>query len=90
MKSTTVIGSVLLATLSLLSTSSAHMAISNPPAQAGPWSKNPSGAVHAWIGYEGKKFPCGKSPPFRHVISQETKQAASRPARPPLGLPAPE
>jgi hypothetical protein len=35
------------------------MAMSNPPAQAGPWSKNPSSNVHAWIGYEGKKFPCG-------------------------------
>ncbi|KAF8933832.1 hypothetical protein BGZ58_006088 [Dissophora ornata] len=35
------------------------MAISNPPAQAGPWSNNPSNAVHAWIGYKGKTFPCG-------------------------------
>ncbi|KAF9577106.1 hypothetical protein BGW38_007897, partial [Lunasporangiospora selenospora] len=25
----------------------------------GPWSKNPSDDVHAWIGYHGKKFPCG-------------------------------
>ncbi|GJJ73711.1 hypothetical protein EMPS_06069 [Entomortierella parvispora] len=59
MKSVTILGSVLLATLSFLSTSSAHMAISNPPAQAGPWTKNPSNAVHAWIGYHGKPFPCG-------------------------------
>ncbi|KAI1310540.1 hypothetical protein EDD11_003712 [Mortierella claussenii] len=35
------------------------MAMSNPPGQAGPWSKNPESNVHAWIGYEGKKFPCG-------------------------------
>ncbi|KAK3805470.1 MAG: hypothetical protein J3R72DRAFT_350409, partial [Linnemannia gamsii] len=42
--------------------SSAHMAISNPPAQAGPWSNNPSNDVHAWIGYNGKNFPCGGYP----------------------------
>ncbi|KAG0359531.1 hypothetical protein BGZ54_009921, partial [Gamsiella multidivaricata] len=62
MKSISLAGSILFAAttlLSLLDTSSAHIAISNPPAQAGPWSKNPSGAVHAWIGFEGKKFPCG-------------------------------
>ncbi|KAF8924861.1 hypothetical protein EDD21DRAFT_408923 [Dissophora ornata] len=59
MKTTFLISSVLLATLSVLSSTSAHIAISNPPAQAGPWSKNPSNAVHAWIGYRGKKFPCG-------------------------------
>jgi hypothetical protein len=35
------------------------MAMSNPPGQAGPWTENPSGNVHAWIGYEDKKFPCG-------------------------------
>ncbi|KAI1314565.1 hypothetical protein EDD11_001994 [Mortierella claussenii] len=35
------------------------MAMSNPPGQAGPWSQNPSFDVHAWIGYKGKKFPCG-------------------------------
>ncbi|KAG0015823.1 hypothetical protein BGZ80_009615 [Entomortierella chlamydospora] len=46
----------------VLSTTSAHMAISNPPAQAGPWSQNPSSDVHAWIGYHGKKFPCGGYP----------------------------
>ncbi|KAF9430638.1 hypothetical protein BGZ94_005446 [Podila epigama] len=40
-------------------TSSAHMTISNPPAQGGPWSANPTGSVHAWIGHKGKKFPCG-------------------------------
>ncbi|KAF8985066.1 hypothetical protein BGZ46_006028 [Entomortierella lignicola] len=38
------------------------MAISNPPAQAGPWTQNPSSNVHAWIGYQGKKFPCGGYP----------------------------
>ncbi|KAF9939432.1 hypothetical protein BGZ65_010486 [Modicella reniformis] len=37
----------------------AHIAMSNPPGQAGPWSDDPSGEVHAWIGYKGKKFPCG-------------------------------
>ncbi|KAG0349164.1 hypothetical protein BG004_001220 [Podila humilis] len=36
--------------------------MSNPPAQAGPWSKNPSGQVHTWIGFQGKKFPCGGFP----------------------------
>jgi len=35
------------------------MAISNPPAQAGPWTNNPKNTVHAWIGYEGKPYPCG-------------------------------
>ncbi|KAF9332094.1 hypothetical protein BG006_005042 [Podila minutissima] len=35
------------------------MTISNPPAQGGPWSKNPTDQVHAWIGFKGKKFPCG-------------------------------
>ncbi|KAI1319855.1 hypothetical protein EDD11_002849 [Mortierella claussenii] len=62
MKAITLASSVLIATTTLfsfLSTSSAHIAISNPPAQAGPWTKNPSNAVHAWIGYQGKKFPCG-------------------------------
>ncbi|KAF8930210.1 hypothetical protein EDD21DRAFT_443698 [Dissophora ornata] len=62
MKAFTLASSIVLATttlLSLLTPSSAHMAISNPPAQAGPWTKNPSNAVHAWIGYQGKKFPCG-------------------------------
>ncbi|KAG0085950.1 hypothetical protein BGZ93_004196 [Podila epicladia] len=44
---------------SFFSTSSAHLTISNPPAQGGPWSKNPTGQVHAWIGFKGKKFPCG-------------------------------
>ncbi|KAF9114645.1 hypothetical protein BGX27_010222 [Mortierella sp. AM989] len=46
----------------IISTVSAHMAISNPPAQAGPWSRNPSYDVHAWIGFKGKKFPCGGYP----------------------------
>ncbi|KAG0355191.1 hypothetical protein BGZ54_001261, partial [Gamsiella multidivaricata] len=62
MKTTAFASSILLGTsmlLSLLTPSSAHMAISNPPAQAGPWSSHPSSNVHAWIGYEGKKFPCG-------------------------------
>ncbi|KAG0045662.1 hypothetical protein BGZ83_009109 [Gryganskiella cystojenkinii] len=62
MKAITLASSVVLAAttlFSLLTPTSAHMAISNPPAQAGPWSKNPSGAVHAWIGYQGKKYPCG-------------------------------
>ena len=62
MKTLTLASSIVLAAttlLSLLTPTSAHMAMSNPPGQAGPWSKNPSNAVHAWIGYEGKKFPCG-------------------------------
>ncbi|KAF9318431.1 hypothetical protein BG003_011255 [Podila horticola] len=59
MKTPTLAFSAIAAALAFLSSTSAHMAISNPPAQAGPWSKNPSNAVHAWIGYEGKKFPCG-------------------------------
>jgi len=62
MKATAFASSILLGTsmlLSLLTPSSAHMAISNPPAQAGPWSSHPSSDVHAWIGYNGKKFPCG-------------------------------
>ncbi|KAF9370950.1 hypothetical protein BGX21_005339, partial [Mortierella sp. AD011] len=59
MKATTLISTALFAALSVLSSTSAHIAISNPPGQAGPWSKNPSNAVHAWIGYKGKKFPCG-------------------------------
>ncbi|KAF8924048.1 hypothetical protein EDD21DRAFT_448473 [Dissophora ornata] len=44
---------------SFLSTTSAHMAMSNPPGQAGPWSQDPESDVHAWIGYNGKTFPCG-------------------------------
>ncbi|KAG0299714.1 hypothetical protein BGZ98_009821 [Dissophora globulifera] len=59
MKTSTLFSSALFATLSLLSSSSAHIAISNPPAQAGPWTKDLSKNVHAWIGYQGKKFPCG-------------------------------
>ncbi|KAF9189915.1 hypothetical protein BGZ49_003768 [Haplosporangium sp. Z 27] len=59
MKATTLISTALFAALSILSSTSAHIAISNPPAQAGPWTKNPSNAVHAWIGYHGKKYPCG-------------------------------
>ncbi|KAK3846209.1 MAG: hypothetical protein J3R72DRAFT_434361 [Linnemannia gamsii] len=59
MKTALFASAVLATTLSLLSSTFAHMAISNPPAQAGPWTKNPSSAVHAWIGYQGKKFPCG-------------------------------
>ncbi|KAF9356431.1 hypothetical protein BGX26_005295 [Mortierella sp. AD094] len=62
MKATTLISTALFAALSILSSTSAHMAISNPRAQAGPWTKNPSNKVHAWIGYEGKKFPCGGYP----------------------------
>ncbi|KAF8926170.1 hypothetical protein EDD21DRAFT_327920 [Dissophora ornata] len=62
MKTSSMISNVLVATtalLSLLVPTSAHMAMSNPPGQAGPWSKNPVNTVHAWIGYEGKPFPCG-------------------------------
>ncbi|KAG0200273.1 hypothetical protein BGX28_006638 [Mortierella sp. GBA30] len=62
MKAHTLANSALVATgalFSFLSTTSAHMAMSNPPGQAGPWSKNPESNVHAWIGYEGKTFPCG-------------------------------
>ncbi|GJJ74613.1 hypothetical protein EMPS_06971 [Entomortierella parvispora] len=56
MKFTTIASSLALA---FLSVTSAHMAISNPPGQAGPWSTDPQDNVHAWIGYEGKPFPCG-------------------------------
>ncbi|KAF9948800.1 hypothetical protein BGZ72_009350 [Mortierella alpina] len=35
------------------------MAMSNPPGQAGPWIKNFSNDVAAWIGFHGQKFPCG-------------------------------
>ncbi|KAF9326273.1 hypothetical protein BGZ89_006636 [Linnemannia elongata] len=59
MKTTLFASAVLASALSLLSSTSAHIAISNPPAQAGPWTKNPSSNVHAWIGYQGKTFPCG-------------------------------
>ncbi|KAF9196980.1 hypothetical protein BGZ49_002647 [Haplosporangium sp. Z 27] len=62
MKTATFIGSALVAAttlLSLITPTSAHIAISNPPGQAGPWSKNPDNNVHAWIGYHGKKYPCG-------------------------------
>ncbi|KAF9585680.1 hypothetical protein BGW38_001233 [Lunasporangiospora selenospora] len=54
--------SALLAVASILSsvpTTFGHIAMSFPPGQAGPWSNDPSNQVHAWIGFEGKKFPCG-------------------------------
>ncbi|KAG0307868.1 hypothetical protein BGZ98_009585 [Dissophora globulifera] len=35
------------------------MAMSYPPGQAGPWSNDLKSDVHAWIGFEGKTFPCG-------------------------------
>ncbi|KAI7832715.1 hypothetical protein BC939DRAFT_498114 [Gamsiella multidivaricata] len=62
MKSTTLANSVLAVAVTLFSilfTTTAHIAISNPPAQAGPWSQSPRSDVHAWIGFEGKPFPCG-------------------------------
>ncbi|KAF8977865.1 hypothetical protein BGZ46_007065 [Entomortierella lignicola] len=62
MKALTLASSVLLATtalFSLLTPTSAHMAMSNPPGQGGPWSDDYSSDVHAWIGYHGKTFPCG-------------------------------
>ncbi|KAG0048646.1 hypothetical protein BGZ83_006437 [Gryganskiella cystojenkinii] len=59
MKTTALFSSVFIAALAALSSTSAHMAISNPPAQAGPWTNDPKNTVHAWIGYEGKKYPCG-------------------------------
>ncbi|KAG9321337.1 hypothetical protein KVV02_001115 [Mortierella alpina] len=62
MKVNSLASSALLATSALLShllTTSAHIAMSNPPGQAGPWSDNPRSDVHAWIGYNGKTFPCG-------------------------------
>ncbi|KAF9431198.1 hypothetical protein BGZ94_006879 [Podila epigama] len=62
MKITALTSTVFLGTVALFSSlgpTSAHIAISNPRAQAGPWTKNPSNLVHAWIGYKGKKFPCG-------------------------------
>ncbi|KAG0050552.1 hypothetical protein BGZ83_004675 [Gryganskiella cystojenkinii] len=57
--SSVLLASTILLFSTLLTLASAHLAISNPPGQAGPWSQNPSGQVHAWIGYEGKPFPCG-------------------------------
>ncbi|KAG0197692.1 hypothetical protein BGX28_008792 [Mortierella sp. GBA30] len=33
--------------------------MSNPPGQAGPWTKDLRNDVHAWIGYKGKPYPCG-------------------------------
>ncbi|KAG0252841.1 hypothetical protein BG011_006706 [Mortierella polycephala] len=62
MKTATFLSSLLVATATLLSSltpTSGHMAISNPPGQAGPWSNNLRSDVHAWIGYKGKTFPCG-------------------------------
>ncbi|KAG0005678.1 hypothetical protein BGZ80_011143 [Entomortierella chlamydospora] len=62
MKTTPFISCVLFAATALISIIipiSAHIAISNPPGQGGPWSDNPTNKVHAWIGYEGKPFPCG-------------------------------
>jgi hypothetical protein len=52
--------SAVLTVSALYSFAQAHIAISNPLAQAGPWSKNPDKNVHSWLGYKGKKFPCGK------------------------------
>ncbi|CAO3571193.1 unnamed protein product [Mortierella alpina] len=49
-----------LATLTLLSTTSAHMAMCHPAGQALPSTgKNFKNNVHSWIGHNGKKFPCG-------------------------------
>ncbi|KAF9584466.1 hypothetical protein BGW38_006355 [Lunasporangiospora selenospora] len=45
--------------LAWISASHAHIAISNPPGQAGPWSKDFKNTLHAFMGYQGKKFPCG-------------------------------
>ncbi|CAO3573147.1 unnamed protein product [Mortierella alpina] len=62
MKTATLFSSVLIATttlLSLLSPTSAHMAMSFPPGQAGPWTKDLRNDIHAFIGYKGKRFPCG-------------------------------
>lgn len=58
MKTTFLSSCVLFAALSIPSTM-AHIAISNPLSQAGPWTDDPSGQVHSWIGNKGKKFPCG-------------------------------
>ncbi|KAF9334397.1 hypothetical protein BG006_002235 [Podila minutissima] len=65
MKTAALFSSALLAATTLLSclgTTSAHMAISYPRAQAGPWTKDLRNTVHAWIGFQGKKFPCGGYP----------------------------
>ncbi|KAF9434024.1 hypothetical protein BGZ76_008669 [Entomortierella beljakovae] len=62
MKISSFTSSAILATTALfsfISSTSAHLAISNPPAQAGPWTDDLTNEVHAWIGYHGKKFPCG-------------------------------
>ncbi|KAG0283870.1 hypothetical protein BGZ96_011765 [Linnemannia gamsii] len=50
------------ALLSFIPSTAAHMAMSNPPGQAGPWTKNQNSRVHAFIGFKGKKFPCGGYP----------------------------
>ncbi|KAF9081099.1 hypothetical protein BGX29_001730 [Mortierella sp. GBA35] len=65
MKVLSIFGSAVVAAtalLSLIPSTAAHMAMSNPPGQAGPWTKNQSGQVHAFIGFKGKKFPCGDYP----------------------------
>ncbi|KAF9916925.1 hypothetical protein BX616_002410 [Lobosporangium transversale] len=62
MKAISLFSSVLIATstlLSVLTPASAHIAMSYPRGQAGPWTDDLRNTVHAWIGYEGKKFPCG-------------------------------
>ncbi|KAG0367579.1 hypothetical protein BGX24_003167, partial [Mortierella sp. AD032] len=65
MKVLSVFGSAAVAAtalLSLIPSTAAHMAMSHPPGQAGPWTNNHSNRMHAWIGFEGKKFPCGGYP----------------------------
>lgn len=62
MKFTSILGSTLLAAATLLSVitpTSAHIAISNPPGQGGPWAKDKGKTIHGWIGFQGKPFPCG-------------------------------
>ncbi|KAG0055025.1 hypothetical protein BGZ83_009795 [Gryganskiella cystojenkinii] len=60
--------------LAFMSVTSAHMAMSNPPGQAGPWSNDPTNDLHAWIGYNGKTFPCGgyKKGPVTKYTAGET------------------
>ncbi|KAG0270433.1 hypothetical protein DFQ27_006645 [Actinomortierella ambigua] len=41
------------------SSTSGHIAISYPRAQGGPWTSQHAKGVHAWIGFQGKKYPCG-------------------------------
>ncbi|KAF9970257.1 hypothetical protein BGZ73_007068, partial [Actinomortierella ambigua] len=57
-----IVASALVSLVALPSQTSAHMGISYPRAQGGPWTSQHAKGVHAWIGYKGKKYPCGGYP----------------------------